>query len=87
MYLNSKYLKSITDTSVVKCVEIISVMDVVTTKIRNTIATYLSISSYDKTVRDCFILHIVLLAIMLLLIIIIICYDYIKQNGINALTI
>ena len=36
---NSKYLKSIADTSVIKCDEIISVMDIVSTKKTNTMAT------------------------------------------------
>ena len=36
---NSKYLKSIADTSVIACDEIISVMDFVSTKMTNTIAT------------------------------------------------
>ena len=33
---NSKHLKSITDTSVIKCDEIISVLDIVSTKMTNT---------------------------------------------------
>ena len=36
---NSKYLKIIADTSVIACDEIISVMDIVSTKMTNTIAT------------------------------------------------
>ena len=35
----SKYLKSIPDTSVIMCVEVISVMDIVSTKRANTAAT------------------------------------------------
>ena len=37
--MNSKYLKSIGDTSVIECDEIISVMDIKTTKLTNIIAT------------------------------------------------
>ena len=35
---NSKYLKSITDTSLIECDEIITAMDIVSTKMTNTIA-------------------------------------------------
>ena len=56
----------------------------------NTIATNVtgaaSINCHSKKVRDCYILHTVLLAIILLLIINIICYYYAKQKGINTLT-
>ena len=91
---NSKYLKSIADTSVIASDEITSVVDIVSTKMTNTIATNVSINSNHKKVRckiDCYILHTVLLAIIFLLIITIICYYYLKhrskQKGINALTI
>ena len=86
---NSKYLKSIADTSMIKCDEIISVMDIVST---NTIAKNVSINCHNKKVRykiDCYILYTVLLMIVLLLIII--CYYYTKrrskQKGIHTLTI
>ena len=36
---NSKYLKSVPDTLVIMCVEIISIMDTVSRKMTNTIAT------------------------------------------------
>ena len=36
---NSKYLKSITKTSVIACDEIVSVMDIISTKMRITLAT------------------------------------------------
>ena len=36
---NRKYLKSIANTSVIECDEIITVMDIVSTKMRSTIAT------------------------------------------------
>ena len=91
---NSRYLKSITDTSVIVCDEIISVMDIVSTKITNKLPTNESINFDDKKVRykiDCYILHTILLVTILLLIITIICYRYAKhrskQKGINALTI
>ena len=65
---NSKYLKSIADTSVIKCDEIITVMDVALTKKTNTMATNVtstpSINCHSKTVRDYYILHTVLLAII-----------------------
>ena len=50
--------KSIADTSVITCDEIISFMGIVSTKITNTIATNVSINSNDKKVRckiDCYI--------------------------------
>ena len=88
---NSKYLKSIADTSVIECDEVITVMDTVSTKMTNAIATNVtsnaSINCHSKTVRDYYILHTVLLVIILLLIIIIISYYYAQQKGINALTI
>ena len=78
--VNSKYLKSITDTSVTECNEIIIAMDNILTK--RTIATNVkstaSIKFHNIEVRDCCILHTVLLAIMLLLTI---CYHYAKQKG------
>ena len=46
---NSKYLKSIADTSVIECDEIITVMDIVSRKMRNTIAkrfAYIFISDH-----------------------------------------
>ena len=82
---NSKYLKSASDTSVTECDEIIIVMNNVSTK--KTIATNVmstaSVNCHSIKVRDCYILHTVLLAIILLLIIISICYYYAKQykNG------
>ena len=76
---NSKYLKSIADTLVIlACDEVIDVMDIVSTKMANTIATStVSINSHGKKLRrktDCYNLNTVLLVIILLLIIIIICY-------------
>ena len=79
---NSKYLKSIADTTVTECDEIIIVMDNLSTKKTNTIATdgtsIASINCHSKKVRDCYILHTALLVIKLLLIITIICYHYSK---------
>ena len=72
IYENSKYLKSITDTSAIVCDENIFVIDIVSTKIANTIATDVPINSDDKKVRykiDCYILNTVLLMILLLSII------------------
>ena len=81
---NSKYLKSIVDT-LTECDEIIIVMDNVSTKKTNTVATNVtstaSIYCHYKKVRDCYSLLTVLLAIIVLLIIIIICYHYAKQKS------
>ena len=56
--VNSDYLKSIDDTSVVACDEIISVVDTVSTKMTDTIATNVmstaSINYQSKKVRDCY---------------------------------
>ena len=91
---NGKYLKSIADTSVVTCYEIISVMDAVSRKTTNSIATNVSVNFDDKKVRyniDCYILHTVLLVIILLLTITVICYHYVenrsKQRSVDARTI
>ena len=74
--------------------KIISVLDIVSTKITNTIATNLTNICDSKKARDkfnCYILHTVLLAIILLLTITITCYHYAKyrsnQKSIDALTI
>ena len=61
------YLKSIADTPVFTCDDIISVMDIVSTKTRNTITIKLSINSDAKQVRykiHCYILHTVLQVII-----------------------
>ena len=66
--------------------EIVIAMNSLSTKMTNTIARNItstaSINWHSKNVRDCYILHTVLLAIVLLLLIAIICYHYEKQNGI-----
>ena len=83
---NSKYLKSVADTSVTECDGIPIAIDNLSTKKTNTIATNItstdSINCYGKKGRDCYILHTVLLAIILLLIIIIIYSHCAKQKGI-----
>ena len=88
---NSKDLKSIANTSVIECDELITVTDIVSTKKANTIATNVmstaSINCHSKKVRDCYILHTVLLVIILLLIITIIFCHYVKQKSIDELTI
>ena len=91
---NNKYLKNIADTSVIACDEIISAMDMISTKLTNIIATNVPINSDDKKVRykiDCYILHTYLIVIISLLMIINIFYHYTKhrskQKGINVLTI
>ena len=45
---NRKTLKSIADTSVIACDEVISVMDIVSTKRTNTIATNVSVNCHKK---------------------------------------
>ena len=61
-------------------------MDIVSTKEADPVVTNVtstaSINCHSKKVRDCYILHTVLLAITLLLMIIIICYHYAKQGTI-----
>ena len=64
----NKYSKSVVDISVDECDEIVIVMNNLSTKKTNTIAT--------NVTRDWYILHAVLLAITLLLMIIIICHHY-----------
>ena len=56
---NSKYLKSIAYTSVIACDETVDVMDIVSTKMTNTISTNVT-NLHSKKVRyklDCYILH------------------------------
>ena len=76
---NSKYLKSLADTSVTECDEIIIDKDNVPTKktIATNVTSTASINCHSKKVRDCYILH----TVLLLLIIIIICYHFAKQKG------
>ena len=87
---NSKYLKSIGDTSVIDCDEIITVLGIVSTIKTNTITANVtssaSINYHSIKVRNCYILHTVLLVIILLLTITMICYHYAKLKCINALT-
>ena len=72
---NSNYLKS---TSVNECDEIISVLDIVSIKKTNITSTS-SINYHSIKVRDCYILHtVLLLEIILLLMIITFCYHYAK---------
>ena len=73
---NSKYLKHIADVTVIECnVTIINNLSTkkTRTKARNFTNTAL-INFHSKKVRDCYILHTVLLVIILLLIITTICY-------------
>ena len=53
-----KYLKSIADTSLITCDEIISVIDIILTKITNTVITNVTKNCHSKRVRykfDCYI--------------------------------
>ena len=52
IFNNSKYRKCIADTSVISCDENRSVMDIVSTTMTNTIATYASINFHTKKVKD-----------------------------------
>ena len=69
-----------------KCDEIVIAKNNLSKKKTNTIATNVmstaSINCHTKKVRDCYILHPVLLATILLLIITAICYHYSKQKDI-----
>ena len=83
---NSKYLERIADASVNEFNKVIIVMDNVSTKKTDTIATNATssalINCYSKKVRDCYIFHTVLLVIILLLIITIFCYHHGKKSKI-----
>ena len=64
---------------------VMNVMDIVSTKMTNTVTINVSTNSDGKKVRykmDCYILHNVLLVIMLSLIITIICYHHSKLKNI-----
>ena len=66
------------------CVMKLCVIDIVSNKKINTIATNMSINCHSNKVRckiDCYILHTVLLAIILLLVITIICYHCVKLKS------
>ena len=80
------YLKSVADNSGTKCDEIVLVMNNLSTKKTNTIETNFasaaSINCHSKKVKDCYVLHTVLLVIKLLLIITIIFQHYVKQKDI-----
>ena len=84
----------ITDTSVITCHKIISVVDIVSAKMTSTIGTKVTRTSHSKNVRykiECNILLTILLVIILLLIIAVICYHCAKhrskQEDIAELTI
>ena len=78
---NSKYFKSVADTSMIAFDENIIDMDIESTKKTKAIATNVSINSDDKNVYkiDCYILLTDLVAIKLLLIIAIIFYHHVKH--------
>ena len=84
---NSKYLKGVIDTSVTMCNEIVIVMKKLSTKKTNTITTNVTTAAlrdcHTKKVRDCYILHTVLLVI--LLIVVSICCNLIKYRAIHLL--
>ena len=83
---NGRHLRSIADTSVIACYEIIYVMDIVSKNLANTISINVtSTASINyKEVRykmGCYILHAALLVIILLFIIAIMCYHYAKHRS------
>ena len=69
-----------------ECDEILVAMNNLPTEKTNTIATNVlstaSINCHSKKVRDCYILHKVLSVTIIRLIITVICYHYVKQEGI-----
>ena len=68
-----------------ECDEILVVMNNLPTEKTNIATNVLSTASincHSKKVRDCYILHTVLSVTIILLIIIVICYHYVKQEGI-----
>ena len=71
IFENSKYLKSVADTSVTECNKIVIVIDNLLTK-----------KECNNSYNNSYNLHTVLLPIILLLIITIICYHYAEQKGI-----
>ena len=76
---NNKYLKIISDDSKILRDEIISVMDITSTKMINTIATNVTKNCHSIKVRykiDLYIFYVVLLKIILLLITTVICNHY-----------
>ena len=80
IYENSKYLKSMADISVIEYNETISFLNIVSTKMKNNIATNVRNDCPSTKVWDCYILHTFLLFIKLLLMITIICYYYSKHR-------
>ena len=81
---NSKYLKSFADTSVIKCDEIVIVINNLSTKKINTITTNVTstalINWHSKKVRESYILHTVFLITVTLLIAVSICCYLIKYQ-------
>ena len=61
--------------------EIITVMDIASTKLTNAIATNVTSTAstycHSEEVRDCYVLNKVLLVIILILMIVIVCYFYV----------
>ena len=82
---NSKYLKSVTDTSVTKCDQYVIVINNLSTKKANIIptnvATTVLINWHSKKVKDCYILHKVLLIMITLLIAVSLCCYLIKYSA------
>ena len=83
---NSKDLKSVTDTIVTKCDEIIIFTDNLSTKKTNTVTTNVRstvlTNCQSRKVRNCCIFYTLLLAIILTLIILLISNHYVKQKDI-----
>ena len=79
---NSKYFKSVADTSVTKSDKIVIFMNNLSTKKTNTISTCVTtttlINCHSIKVRDCYIFNTALLVVILLLITVSICCYLIK---------
>ena len=79
---NDKYLKSIADTLVILCDEIIWITYIMSTNGAHAISINMSTNSDDKKVRykmNCYILHMIFLVLTLLVIIAITCYHCAKH--------
>ena len=98
---NGKYLRSIADTSVIVCDEVINASDIAPTKMTNNISANVTntlptnvmsnvpTKFSNKKVRytmDCYNLHIVLLVIMLLFMFAITCHHYSKHEFLKVRT-
>ena len=86
---NNNYFKSVADTSVTKCNKIVIVIKNLSTKKTNSITANVTttalINCHSIKVRDCYILHAVLLIAITLLIAVSVCCYLIKYRARNLL--